>query len=84
MKYSCLFLFSLLTAFAAPGCGNDTLEKMERVKERTCACEDRACVAKLVKETRTLESEMTNLSEAEHKKATAIAMATMECATRDF
>jgi cell division protein FtsB len=65
-------------------CGNDTLQKMEKVKNRICECQDRACVAKLKKESRALEPEMKNLSEADLKKANALAMATMECATRDF
>ena len=83
MKYRLLVL-CIAATFANSACGSDTLQKMESVRKRTCECQDRACVAKLKADTRALESEMKNLSEADHKKANTIAMATMECATRDF
>lgn len=72
----------LAGSFALAGCGNSTLKEMESVKDKICACKDKACIDKIEKDSSELEGKMKELSEEEQKKALAIAMEAMACAAK--
>lgn len=79
---------ALLLAVATLGgsgtaCGSDTntLQEVEALKTKVCACKDAACVTALRESSKGLEQKLAKLTNDEMEKALKIAVSMMECAT---
>tara|TARA_R110002096_G_scaffold171490_6_gene344574 strand:+ start:39377 stop:39613 length:237 start_codon:yes stop_codon:yes gene_type:complete len=69
---------------AAVGCSSSTstLDDVEALKAKVCACEDAACVAELKASSKGLEQKLSKLTGDEMDKALKLAVEMMECATK--
>ena len=74
-----------VATFAGSGaaCGSDTstLQEVEALKAKVCACKDAACVTALRESSKGLEQKFAKLTSDEMDKALKISVAMMECAT---
>lgn len=83
------WLAALLVAIAplgmaASGCSGSTstLDDVEALKTKVCACKDAACVAELKASSKGLEQKLSKLTGDEMDKALKLAVEMMECATQ--
>lgn len=74
-----LYLLAVTPLFALSCAKDGVLEEARQLREKVCACEDRACVAKLEKSSKELETKFSELSGRDLEHALEISVAIMEC-----